>query len=86
MGLLSWKLGWGGVGSGGGLLVRPGMPEGQSGSSLSLREGLRHLHGQEVGGGWEGKMAPACAPVDAHITTLSLEQTLNMPTTCSHLH
>ena len=28
VGLLSWKLGWGGVGSGVGLLVRPGMPEG----------------------------------------------------------
>ena len=28
VGLLSWKLGRGGVGSGGGLLVRVGMPEG----------------------------------------------------------
>ena len=36
-------------------------------------------------GGWEGKMAPACAPVDVHITTLSLKQTLNMLTTHSHL-
>lgn len=42
--------------------------------------------GGKWAGGREGKMAPACAPVDAHITTLSLKQTLNMPTTCSHFH
>ena len=40
--------------------------------------------GGKWAGGFEGKVAPACTPVDAHITTSSLKQTLNMPATCSH--